>query len=397
MKNIAENDQSNMKGGVLVSSYSHEHHHHQEEDSKKKKKMKLVILIVNCILLSAGQIGGPLLLRVYYLHGGQRKWLSSWLQTVAFPFLLIPILVSWSKSKSKSHDSRSISTIDENPKTDRKLRFGGFSPKLFISCIFLGIIIGLDNFLYAYGVSYLPVSTSSLLMSTQLAFTAAFALLLVRQKFTPYSINSVVLLTLGAVVLAFHTNGDKPIGVSKAQYFLGFFLTLVAAALMGFMLPFIELSYKKASEAITYDLVMRMQFLVSMFATIFCTIAMLINKDFQAISREAKGFELGETKYYIVLIFTAVSMQCAVVGTLGVIHCATSLFSGVLMTLLIPIQQICAIFFFNEKFTAEKGMSLALSIWGFASYFYGEFKQTKKKKNQHKAVPINSQEIPDEV
>ncbi|KAI3879184.1 hypothetical protein MKW98_028751 [Papaver atlanticum] len=394
MKNIVENDQSNMKGGVLVFSDSHEHRHHQEEDNKKKKKMKLV----NCILLSAGQIGSPLLLRVYYLHGGQRKWLSSWLQTVAFPFLLIPILVSWSKSKSKSHDSRSISTIDVNPTTDhRKLIFGGFSPKLFISCIILGIIVGLDSFLYAYGVSYLPVSTSSLLMSTQLAFTAAFAVLLVRQKFTPYSINSVVLLTLGAVVLAFLTNGDKPIGVSKAQYFLGFFVTLGASALMGFMLPFIELVYRKACEAITYDLVMRMQFLVSMFATIFCTIAMLINKDFQAISREAKGFELGETKYYIVLIFTAVSMQCAVVGTLGVIHCATSLFSGVLMTLLIPIQQICAIFFFNEKFTAEKGMSLALSIWGFASYFYGEYKQTKKKTKQHKAVPINSQEIPDEV
>nr|QBG82552.1 PUP3b [Papaver somniferum] len=397
MKSMMENDQSNMKGGVLVSSNSHEHHHHQEEDNKKKKKMKLVILIVNCIFLSVAQITGPLLLRVYYLHGGQRKWLSSWLQTVAFPFLLIPISVSWFKSKSKSHDSRSISAIDVNPTTDRKLRFGGFSPKLFISCIFLGIIVGLDSFLYAYGVSYLPVSTSSLLMSTQLAFTAAFALLLVRQKFTPYSINSVVLLTLGAVVLAFHTNGDKPIGVSKDQYFLGFFVTLGAAALFGFMLPFIELVYRKACEAVTYDLVMRMQFIISMVATVFCTIAMLINKDFQAISREAKGFELGETKYYIVLIFTAVSMQCAVVGTLGVIHCASSLFSGVLMTLLLPIQQICAIFFFNEKFSAEKGMSLGLSIWGFASYFYGEYKQTEKKTNQHKAVPINSQEIPDEV
>ncbi|MCL7033333.1 hypothetical protein MKW94_030516 [Papaver nudicaule] len=380
-----------MKGETVSSTTtnSHEHHHDQQEQEnyKKKKTMNPRLLAVNCILLGVGQVGGPLLIRLYFLHGGQRKWLSSWLQTAAFPFLLIPIFISWSMSKPKS-------TVDANP-NDRKLRFG-VTRKLFVSSLIVGIIVGLDSFLYAFGLSYLPVSTSSLLMSTQLAFIAAFALVLVKQKFTPYSINSVVLLTLGSVVLAFHTDGDKPIGVSKAQYLVGFFVTLGAAALVGFMLPLIEFVYTKACVAITYDLVMRMQFLVSMFATLLCTIGMLINKDFQAISREAKDFGLGETKYYMVLIFTAVLMQCAIVGNLGVIYCSTSLLGGVLITLLIPVQQILAIFFFNEKFSAEKGMSLALCLWGFASYFYGEYKQTRNKKNQHKS-PIDRQEIPIEV
>ncbi|KAI3833827.1 hypothetical protein MKX03_002167 [Papaver bracteatum] len=402
--------------GVIISSNNNEYDHHQQEQKKKKKKQETSIklswpLIFCCMLLLVGQVGGPLLLRLYYLHGGQRKWLTNWLQTAAFPILffflfflerirsafpilIIPILVSWSKSKPKS---QSISTNDVNPTDHGKQRFC-VTRKLFISSVILGIMFGLDSFLFSIGLSYLPVSTSTLLMATQLAFTAFFALILVKQKFTPYSINSVVLLTLGSVILAFHTNGDTPSGVSKGQYFLGFFVTLGAAALVGLILPSIQFAYTKACEAITYDLVMQMQFLISMFATLLCTIGMLINKDFQAISREAKEYGLGETKYYLVLIFAAVLMQCGLVGNLGVIYCATSLLSGVLLTLLSPITQIFAVFFFNEKFSVEKGMSLALSIWGFASYFYGEYKQTKRKKNQHKAIPINSQEIPnDEV
>ncbi|MCL7029984.1 hypothetical protein MKW94_005739 [Papaver nudicaule] len=162
------------------------------------------------------------------------------------------------------------------------------------------------------------------------------------------------------------------------------------------MLPLIEFVYANAGKVITYDLVMQMQFLVSMFATLFSTVGMLINKDFQAISREAKEYGLGETKYYMVLVFTSILVQLSMAGYLGVIFCATSLFTGVLVTLLIPVQQIFAIIFFHEQFSAEKGMSLALCLWGFASYFYGEYRQSKKKKNQEK-VPMKDQDIPDEV
>ena len=90
-----------------------------------------------------------------------------------------------------------------------------------------------------------------------------------------------VLLTIGAGVLALHTSNDRPNGESNKEYFAGFFMTLGASALYGFVLPLVELTYKKAKQAITYSLVMEIQMVMSLFATLFCTIGMLINKDFQ--------------------------------------------------------------------------------------------------------------------
>ncbi|MBA0808292.1 hypothetical protein Gohar_024043 [Gossypium harknessii] len=115
-------------------------------------------------------------------------------------------------------------------------------------------------------------------------------------------------------------------------------------------------------------------------ATAFCTVGMLVNNDFKVIGREAREFELGETKYYVVVIFSAIINQCFFLGAIGVVFCASSLLSAVVIAVLLPVTEILAVFFFNEKFQAEKGVSLALSLWGFISYFYGEIKQSKKKK-----------------
>jgi hypothetical protein len=45
-------------------------------------------------------------------------------------------------------------------------------------------------------------------MCSQLGFIAVFAFILVKQKFTAFSVNTVILLTVGAGVLAMHTRGD---------------------------------------------------------------------------------------------------------------------------------------------------------------------------------------------
>ncbi|KAM0867518.1 hypothetical protein ACQ4PT_041944 [Festuca glaucescens] len=117
------------------------------------------------------------------------------------------------------------------------------SPRLLAASIMVGLMAGLDGLLYAYGMAYLPVSTSSILSATQLAFTCGFALLLVRQRFTPFSVNAVVLLSVGAVMLGMNA------GVSRAQYSAGFTTTLGAAALYGFMLPVMELSQARHAPA----------------------------------------------------------------------------------------------------------------------------------------------------
>ncbi|KAH6820984.1 purine permease 3 [Perilla frutescens var. hirtella] len=227
--------------------------------------MKKIFLIINCILLAVGNCGGPLIMRLYFIRGGKRIWFSSWLETGGWPIILIPLLVSYTRRRS----------------TTARAKLFHIKPRVFAAAAAIGVLTGLDDYLYAYGVSKLPVSTTTLLVATQLAFTAAFAFLIVKQKFTAYSVNAVVLLTVGSVVLGLHTSGDRPVGESNKEYWLGFFMTLSAAALYGLILPLVELTYKTAAQTITYTLVMEMQLVMCFFATVFCTVGMLINNDFQ--------------------------------------------------------------------------------------------------------------------
>ncbi|WOG91569.1 hypothetical protein DCAR_0310818 [Daucus carota subsp. sativus] len=341
--------------------------------------MKRTLLIINCIVLSIGNCGGPLIMRLYFIHGGERIWLSSFLETAAWPFILIILLVAFYYQRTTTGNS--------TPK------LFNMKPRLFFASAVIGILTGLDDYLFAYGIAKLPVSTAAIVIASQLGFTAAFAFLLVKQKFTSFSINAIVLLTLGAGVLALHSSSDRPEGESKKEYILGFVLTLAAAALYGFILPLVELTYQKARQAIDYMLVMEIQMVMCLFATLFCTVGMFINNDFQAIAREARNFELGETKYYVVLVCSGLIWQCFFLGAIGVIFCSSSLLSGIIITVLLPVTEVLAVIFYQEKFQAEKGVALVLSLWGFVSYFYGEIKQSRKlEKNRRAAemeLPLN--------
>ncbi|CAN1345848.1 Purine permease 1 [Linum perenne] len=83
---------------------------------------------------------------------------------------------------------------------------------------------------------------------------------------------------------------------------------------------------------------MQVQFVVSMFATLFCTLPMIINKDFQVMIQ----------------------------------------FAGIITSLLVPVQQVFAVITLREGFNAEKGMALALCLWGFTSHLYGGYKKSKE-------------------
>ena len=78
------------------------------------------------------------------------------------------------------------------------------------------------------GLAYLPISTASILIFTQLAFTAAFMLLLVRQRFTVFSVNVLALLSVSAA-MRMNAAGDRPARVTRARYAAGFAMTLGAA------------------------------------------------------------------------------------------------------------------------------------------------------------------------
>ncbi|ERN02934.1 hypothetical protein AMTRI_Chr04g187180 [Amborella trichopoda] len=350
-------------------------------DPKKKKHQRLLLLI-NALCLTLGATGGPLISRLYFLHGGHKLWLSAFLETGGWPILLFPL--AFSKFFNKTNKKNPQSQQQEGEERTH------ITLPLFLQCSFIGLLTGVDDYMYAFGLSYLPVSTSALLIASQLAFTALFALIVVRHKFTAFLTNSVVLLTLGSAFLGLGANGDRPKGLSNGRYFLGFFMTLGAAALYGLVLPLIELMYARSRQKITYMLVLEMQLVMSVFATAFCAVGMLINKDFQHIPKEARAFDLGAVGYYATLVGSGVAWQLFFIGTVGLIFCASSVVSGIMIAFLIPITEILAVIFYHEKFTGEKAMALIMSLWGFASYIYGERKAELKKKKREEEISMET-------
>ncbi|RCV12074.1 hypothetical protein SEVIR_2G250100v4 [Setaria viridis] len=340
------------------------------------------LLVVNFVLMVVGTAGGPLFLRAYFLHGGARKWLSAFLQTAGFPLLLVPLCVSFSRRKKAAGGTP----------------FFLMTPRLLVASAGIGLMTGLDDLLYTYGLAYLPVSTSSILISTQLAFTAAFALLLVRQRFTASSVNAVVLLSVGAAMLGMNAGGDRPAGVSRAQYSAGFAMTLGAAALFGLVLPVMELSQARhaarpGAAPVTYTLVIEMQLVIGLTATIFTAVGMLVNNDFHAIPEEARQFGFGRSGYYLLLAGSAATYQCFFLGTIGAIFFGSALLAGVIMTVLIPVTEVLAVMLFSEPFNGTKGVALALSLWGFVSYFYGEVQTSKANHQSDDSDPPNAEHL----
>ncbi|KAJ9560459.1 hypothetical protein OSB04_005619 [Centaurea solstitialis] len=326
------------------------------------------LLILNCILLSIGNCGGPLILRLYFIHHGHRLWLITNIQTIGWPFILT-ILITLHLHRRRRNTTR-------HPPPFIHMR-----GRLFFAAAFIGVLTGADNYLYSYGVAHLPISTYALINATRLVFMAAFAFVLVRQRFTAYSINAVVLLTVGSAVLAMQGSGDRPDGEGKGEYVMGFVMTAAAAAVYGLVSPLVELTYKKAKQVMTYTLVLEVQMVMCVFATVFCTVGMIFDNDIKVISREAEDFGLGKINYYMILSISVVLWQCFFLGAIGVIFYGSSLLLGVIVTIQIPVTEILGVIFYKEKFKTEKGVALVLSIWGFISYFYGEYKHMKISKD----------------
>ncbi|CAN0905220.1 Purine permease 3 [Linum grandiflorum] len=303
-----------------------------------------------------------MLFRVYFTHGGQKRWLAAWSCTAGFPVLLFPIAISYYRSSSSSTRRRFIPMI---------------SRWLLGTSVLVGIILSFECYLAFFGISYLPVSVHSLVSSSQLVFTAVFAFFMVRQKFTPFSINAVVLMTLGSLVIGLHMNADIPEGESPRKYVIGFVMSIGAACAHGLFLTLTEYAQAKATTAMTFPIVMQVQFVISLVATLVSTVPMIINRDFQqTMGKEAAEFGLGEKKYYLVIIMGIVSLEASVIGAIGIAMSSSSLFAGIMCSLLVPVQQLFAVIFLKEGFNADRGMALALCLWGFTSHLYGGYKAT---------------------
>ncbi|XP_073125547.1 purine permease 21-like [Henckelia pumila] len=331
-----------------------------------------VQMAIYSFFVLAGQNLGVLLGRVYFTKGGNSKWMGTLVQVVGFP-ILFPF--QWFM-KTDKNDSGTATRKPASP--------------LILASVYLclGIFLAGDAMLYTIGLQYLPVTTYTLICASQLGFNAIFSFFLNKQKFTPYIVNSLVILTISSVLLVFQSDPGDSNKTSKKKYIIGFLCTLGASAGYGLMLSLMQLAFQKVIKKETIDAVVDMSIYQCVVATFVVIIGLFASGEWNTLSREMDGFESGKVSYVMNLFWTAVSWQMFLVGCVGLIFKISSLFSNVISILGLPIAPILAVIFLQDKLTGLKAISMILAIWGFVSYMYHHYLEEMKMKQKKETNDI---------
>ncbi|XWS18605.1 hypothetical protein CRYUN_Cryun32bG0059100 [Craigia yunnanensis] len=317
-----------------------------------------LLLAIFTFFLLAGQSVGTLLGRLYYDKGGKSKWMATLVQPAGFP-VLIPF---YYLSAYKTSTETSGNLI--NPPS-----------LLLLSAMYfaLGVLLAVVGMLYSLGLLYLPVSTFSLICASSLAFNAFFSFFLNSQKFTPFIINSLVLLTLSSTLLVFQNNSSGSATVSKGKYVIGFVCTVAASAGGGLMLALTQFCFQKVLKKQTFKVVLDMIIYQSLVATLVILVGLFASGEWKSLDKEMEGFKLGKVSYVNILVWTAIAWQVFSIGVVGLIFEVSSLFANVISTLGLPIVPVLAMIFFHDSMTGVKVISIVLAIWGFVSYVYQHY------------------------
>ncbi|CAL1403192.1 unnamed protein product [Linum trigynum] len=364
---------------VLGDRHQYDHYEPSKEEinvplasSLKKKQdtpkdfwwwLKIALYTVGVLL---GQSAALLLGRLYFLKGGNSKWMSSVVQVLGFPVLIPFYLFITMKEGQKGV------AIDDEDDDDRKPPSPYTLGAIYSS---IGLIIGLNCFLYSVGLQNLPVSTYTLLCASQLAFNSFFSYFINGQKFTPFVVNSLVLLTISSVLLVFNnddTSSSSSTGpaISRVKYVIGFLCTLTSSALYGVVLSVTQFVFTRVVKRQTFKQVMEMIITENVVASVVTVVGLFASGEWRSIGREMDAYRLGTVPYLMVLIWIAVFWQMFSIGAVGLIFEVSSLFSNSISAVGLPIVPIMAVFFFNDKMNGIKGVSMALAVWGFVSYVY---------------------------
>lgn len=313
----------------------------------------------NVLMLIFGQSAGTILGKLYFEKGGKSKWLATLVQTAAFP-LLIPFV--FFSSKIKFSVGAAATNTHRTP----------ISTAVAVYLV-IGILVAGDNMMYTYGAIYLPASTFSLICATQLAFNSVFSFFLNSQHLTPLILNSVLLLILSSILLAFQSGNEQPADTSSSQYSAGIIFNLSASAIFALILCLMQLSFQKIFKKENFSAVLHMQIYTSLVASMACLIGLFASGEWGALAEDSKEFKLGPTSYILVNLLNAISWQICFVGTVGLVFTVSSLFSNVISTLALPLIPVLSVFIFHDKITATKIVALILSLWGCLSYVYQQY------------------------
>ncbi|XP_052211020.1 probable purine permease 11 isoform X2 [Diospyros lotus] len=280
--------------------------------------------------------------------------MATLVQTAAFPILLTPYF---------------FLCFSKDPFTASTTPIGTISVLYFV----LGVTIAFDNWLYSVGLLYLSASTYSLICATQLVFNAVFSFFFNSQKVTVLILNSIIVLTLSASLIAVNEDSDAPSGVSKWKYFLGFLSTLGASALYSLLLSLMQLSFQKVLKKETFSVVLEMQIYTALVATCVSIVGLFASGEWKTLHGEMNDFGKGRVAYLMTLAWTAVAWQICSVGVVGLIFVVSSLFSNVISTLSLALTPIASVIVLHDKMNGVKIIALLLAFWGFASYIYQNY------------------------
>lgn len=333
-----------------------------KQKTKTTNLKRLILIALYTFLVLAGQGTATLLGNLYYDKGGKSKWMATLVQLAGFPILLPYYFIPIRKSEIDNNNKPSLSSLT------------------FVYT-FLGILVAADCYLYSVGLQYLPVSTYSLICASQLAFNAFFSFFLNSQKFTPYIINSLILLTISSTLLVFQKDdSDKKSNVSKTKYAVGFICTVAASAGYGLVLSLTQLAFKKVIKSESFRAIMDMIVYVNMVASFVTVIGLFGSGEWKHLSKEMEMFEIGRVAYVMNLVWTAVAWVVFSIGCVGLIFEASSLFSNAISVLGLPVVPVFAVVFFHDSMDGVKVIAMVLGIWGFVSFMYQQYLDDYKLK-----------------
>ncbi|KAL6652894.1 hypothetical protein ACP70R_011819 [Stipagrostis hirtigluma subsp. patula] len=328
---------------------------------------------VDMLLVLCGQTVATLLGRLYYDSGGNSKWMATLMQSGGSPLLLVLLLLM------------------PPPSTEEEPRPPG-AAKMAAIYVGIGVMYGFDNLMYSYGLQYLPVSTYSLVAATQLAFNALTSRLINAQRLTALIANSVVLLTFSAALLGVGASSDGTSSAApRGRYAAGFALTLGASATLALILSLIELAFQRVVRARTLRWVLRMQAYTNLVASAVSAAGLMASGEWRTIRGEMAAFRGGRARYVMTVAGTAVAWQASAVGLMRLIAGVSSLFANVTGTVALPLVPVFAVALFGDKMTGIKVLAMLMAVWGFLSYVYQHYLDSRRKRAECRVCAARSE------